>query len=71
MSILHVSLVSVTEGLEKDQHELSRKFDLRELKRLVGEVNNHFDELQQRNPSIGKAVWLHLVRPGCTHVHTC
>lgn len=35
--------------LENDHGECKRKFDPVELKVLVEESNNHFDELQQQN----------------------
>lgn len=45
--------------LERDQHKNKRKFDQEKLKLLVGEANNHFDELQEQNFSITgrNALW--------------
>lgn len=47
---LNENLASFT-GLikENEEHKHRRKFDPQELKLLVGEASNHFDELQQQN----------------------
>lgn len=43
---------SVTESLKNHQQKCKRKFNPEELKLLMGEANNHFDKLQERNLSI-------------------